>query len=67
VEDILLANRVAGMLNLVKPADRRWSESLELFSSVGEYTGTGQWSSAFIGGPIVAGTPANVSRIIVVK
>ena len=65
VEDILLANRVAGMLNLVKPADRRWSESLELFSSVGEYTGTGQWSSAFVGGPIVAVMPANQSRTIV--
>ena len=31
VEDILLANRVSGMLNLVKPAGRRWTESIELF------------------------------------
>ena len=44
VEDILLANRVAGMLNLVKPADRRWSESLELLGQVSENPGTGSWT-----------------------
>ena len=54
VEDILLANRVSGMLNLVKPADRRWSEALELFGQVGESPGTGSWASAFIGGPFIA-------------
>ena len=29
VEDIRYANRVASMLNLCKPAQRRWSESIE--------------------------------------
>ena len=65
VEDILLANRVAGMLNLVKPADRRWSESLELFGSVSESPGSGSWSSAFIGGPFVAPMAPSGSRTIV--
>ena len=65
VEDILLANRVAGMLNLVKPADRRWSESLELLGQVSENPGTGSWTGGFIGGPWLPFIPFNSSRTIV--
>ena len=54
VEDILLANRVAGMLNTVKPSNRRWSESLELFGSFSEKSGTASYETGFVGGPFVS-------------
>ena len=65
VEDILLANRVSGMLNLVKPADRRWSESLELFSGASESPQTGSWAHQFIGGPYTNPVLAHGVRTIV--
>ena len=36
VEDILLANRVSGMLRHLKPTDRNWAESLELLGQTNE-------------------------------
>ena len=65
MEDILLANRVSGMLNTVKPPDRRWTESLELMSIVSESPGTGSWTSGFVGGPFVTVLNPNQSRTLV--
>ena len=65
VEDILLANRVSGMLNTVKPTDRGWAESLELMSVVSENPGTGSWTAGFVGGPFVPPMGPNASRTIV--
>jgi len=65
VEDILLANRVSGMLNLVKPASRRWSETLELWGQTAEYPGTGSWTGGYIGGPYLPFLRSNGSRTII--
>ena len=50
-EDILLANRVSGMLNKLKPPARLWSESLELLGQASEVPGTthdlgGRWAAS---------------------
>ena len=65
IEDILLANRVSGMLDLLKPANRRWSESLELLGSVGEdVAGSGQ-TAGYTAGPMNAQLGAGSKRTIV--
>ena len=65
VEDILLANRVSGMLNTVKPSDRRWAESLELLGAVSENPGTGSWTPGFVSGPFLSPLGPDHSRTIV--
>ena len=65
IEDILLANRVAGMLQLCKPAQRLWAESLELLGQVNENPNTASWVAASLAGPFLAPIPAGQTRTIV--
>ena len=64
-EDILLANRVSGMLQRVKPPDRLWSESLELLGQINEKPNTGSWLAGFGAGPYLAPMAPNTSRTII--
>ena len=65
IEDILMANRVSGMLELLKPANRRWSESLELLGSVAENPPNTGNVSGYMAGPMNAQIPAGQTRAIV--
>ena len=64
-EDILLANRVSGMLNKVKPADRLWTESLELLGQTNENPNTDSWVAGFTAGPYLVPIAPNTTRTII--
>ena len=65
VEDILLANRVSGMLKLVKPTDRNWAESLELIGQTNEAPLTGSWVAGHTASPFLMPIPPNQTRTII--
>ena len=65
IEDILLANRVSGMLNKCKPANRLWTESLELLGQTGVQTSNTLWKGDFISGPVNQPIPAGQTRTII--
>ena len=64
-EDILLANRVSGMLQRCKPADRLWAESLELMGQTSENPNTGSWVAGFTAGPYIPPIAAGTTRTII--
>ena len=64
IEDILMANRVSGMLELLKPANRRWSESLELLGSVPEIPADTGNTAGYTAGPMNETIPAGQLRTI---
>ena len=64
-EDILLANRVSGMLQRCKSPDRLWSESLELLGQTNQAPGTGSWAAGHMTGPFLVPIPTNQTRTII--
>ena len=64
IEDILMANRVSGMLDILKPANRRWSESLELLGSVPENPALSGNTAGYPAGPMNEQIPAGQTRTI---
>ena len=64
-EDILLANRVSGMLNKLKPPARLWSEALELLGQASETPGTTSWVAGHMSGPYLAPLGPGTSRTII--
>ena len=65
VEDILLANRVSGMLQLVKPTNRNWAESLELLGQTNELPTTLGWVAGHTSSPYLTPIPPNQTRTII--
>ena len=63
-EDILMANRVSSMLDLLKPANRRWSESMEMLGAMTENLDPTQ-QSGYIAGPWNKPIAPNMSRTMI--
>ena len=66
-EDILLANRCAGMMELLKTPDRRWADSLEMLGQTNETPNTTSWSGQHMTGPYLPAIPAGQTRTIITK
>ena len=56
VEDIMYSNRIATMMDVLKPADRRWAEMIELNPAASDLP-AGSYQSSFLGGPPVRVVP----------
>ena len=65
VEDILLANRVSGMLRPLKPTDRNWAESLGLLGQTNESPVTRGWLAGHTSAPYSVPIPASQQRTII--
>jgi hypothetical protein len=66
IEDIMYSNKIASMFDVLKPADRRWAEKIEV-NPGGTDVATGSYISSFLGGPPVRVIPAGQEQTVLTK
>jgi hypothetical protein len=66
VEDIMYSNKIASMFDVLKPADRRWAEKIEMNPGSSDVA-TGTYNSSFLGGPPVRVIPPGQQQTVLTK